>query len=69
MTTHSVTGAKVHDARIAALLFSHPVTHLLTLNVADFTRYGGLTVVAPGDVIPALDARGEVSRFSRLSLQ
>jgi predicted nucleic acid-binding protein len=52
VTTHSVHGVQVHDARIAALLLSNGVTHLLTLNKADFIRYAGLTVAAPEDLLP-----------------
>ena len=34
-----VSGAKVHDARLVATMRVHAVTHILTLNTADFTRY------------------------------
>jgi hypothetical protein len=42
---HSVTGVKVHDARLAAAMIVHGVTHLLTLNTDDFTRYEGIVAV------------------------
>ena len=49
--TLSVTGAKVHDARLVAAMHVHGITHLLTLNDRDFTRYPGITVVRPQDAI------------------
>ena len=48
--SHAVSGAKVHDARLVAAMMVHGVTHLLTLNVADFARYPGITVVHPRDL-------------------
>jgi predicted nucleic acid-binding protein len=42
---HAVPGAQVHDARLVAAMHVHGVTHLLTLNVRDLSRYLGITVV------------------------
>ena len=47
IVAHAVLGKQVHDARLAALMLSHGVTHLVTLNGRDFTRYPGLTVIDP----------------------
>lgn len=47
---HSVSGVQVHDARLAAAMKIHAVTHLLTLNPADFTRYPHITLVHPGSL-------------------
>jgi predicted nucleic acid-binding protein len=47
---HSVSGVKVHDARLAAAMSIHGVTHLLTLNTDDFKRYTHITAVHPGDL-------------------
>ncbi len=44
---HSVLGIQVHDARIAAVMYVHRVKHILTLNVADFERFSGLTAIHP----------------------
>jgi predicted nucleic acid-binding protein len=44
---HSVSGVQVHDARLAAAMRVHRVTHLLTLNPDDFKRYTHLTAVHP----------------------
>lgn len=49
-TQHAVSGRPAHDARIVALMLSHTVTHLLTLNPADFSRYSEITSLSPEDV-------------------
>jgi predicted nucleic acid-binding protein len=50
VTSLQVLGKQVHDARLAALMNCHGITHILTLNVADFTRYPGITVLDPAAV-------------------
>ncbi len=50
VVTNAVRGVQVHDARLVAWMQSHGVTHLLTLNGADFARYSGITAPAPADV-------------------
>jgi len=47
---HSVSGVQVHDARLAAAMYVHSVSHILTLNVADFSRFDGLTALHPESV-------------------
>jgi|ERR1700728_640399 predicted nucleic acid-binding protein len=47
---HAVLGVQVHDARLAAAMYVHRVSHILTLNVTDFGRFSGLTAVHPGNV-------------------
>jgi predicted nucleic acid-binding protein len=44
---YGVSGVQVHDARLAAAMYVHHVDHSLTLNVADFSRFTGLTAVHP----------------------
>jgi len=41
-----VSGRQVHDARLVAVMLAHGVTHLLTFNVGDFTRYQAMGIVA-----------------------
>ena len=48
---YGVSGVQVHDARLAAAMYVHGVTHILTLNVADFSRFAGLTALHPEGVI------------------
>jgi len=54
---HSVAGAQVHDARIAAAMLAHGVPRLLTLNDRDFARYPGISAVHPRDVLRAMPGR------------
>ena len=50
VVAHRVAGVQVHDARLAAAMYVHGVTHILTLNVADFSGFEGLTAVHPETV-------------------
>jgi predicted nucleic acid-binding protein len=47
---YGVSGVQVHDARLAATMYVHAVDHILTLNVADFSRFKGLTAVHPHSI-------------------
>ncbi len=47
---YSISGVQVHDARLAATMYVHGVNHILTLNVADFSRFVGLTPLHPDAV-------------------
>jgi predicted nucleic acid-binding protein len=47
---HSVSGVQVYDARLAAAMLVHGISHILTLNATDFSRYRGLTAVHPNSV-------------------
>ncbi len=49
---HRVSGVRVHDARLAAVMYAYGLTHLLTLNQPDFVRYSKLRVVHPSQVQP-----------------
>jgi predicted nucleic acid-binding protein len=53
VVAHSVKGVQVHDARLVAYMQAHVVAHILTLNGADFTRYPGITAIAPTDLLTA----------------
>ena len=52
--TLAVVGKQVHDARLVAVCHVHRVSHILTFNVAHFTRLtsvsSGLIVVNPASV-------------------
>ena len=41
-----VSGVQVHDARLVATMIANGITHILTLNAADFSRYSQLGIVA-----------------------
>lgn len=48
---YAVRGRQAHDARIAALMLGHNVTHILTFNTTDFARYSAITAVSPTDLL------------------
>lgn len=50
LVTHDVQGVQVHDARLAASMYVHGVTQLLTVNAGDFQRFKGLRVLHPAEV-------------------
>lgn len=50
VVAYSVTGIQVHDARIVSLMNVYGITHILTLNGADFSRYTGITSVSPDEI-------------------
>jgi len=47
-----VSGVKVHDARLVALMLANDVVRILTFNADDFRRYEalGIRAVDPGEV-------------------
>jgi hypothetical protein len=48
---YQVVGRAVHDAQLVASMLVNGITHLLTLNGADFARYSAeITVVHPRNV-------------------
>lgn len=49
VTVHSVSGVRVHDARLVAAMRVHGVSRLVTFNRADFLRYREITIVNPAD--------------------
>jgi len=55
---HGIKGVQVHDARTAALMLTHSLTDLLTLNKADFVRYqsDGLAARTPSELVASSTA-------------
>lgn len=51
IVANTTMGKTAHDARIAALMLAHGITHILTLNPADFARYDGITPVTPQQIV------------------
>lgn len=47
VVAHSVLGKQVHDARIAAAMIVHGITHLLTFNTDDFKRFSSIRALSP----------------------
>jgi len=46
---HRVSGAQVHDARLAASMLVHGVSHILTFNGSDFIRFRSLAAIHPNE--------------------
>jgi predicted nucleic acid-binding protein len=47
---HNVSGVQVHDARLAAAMYVYRVSHILTLNVSDFSRFSGIVPAHPNNL-------------------
>jgi predicted nucleic acid-binding protein len=47
---HSVRGKTAHDARIVAAMQRHGLTHLVSANPGDFSRFPGITVLTPAQI-------------------
>ena len=47
---YSVKGVQVHDAKLVAAMCVHDLTHILTFNVDDFSRYPEIIAVHPSTV-------------------
>ncbi len=49
---YGVSGVQAYDARLAATMIVHHVTHILTFNISDFARYApeGIVAVDPTTV-------------------
>ena len=47
---YGVMGAKVHDARLVAIMKVHGLDQILTFNGQDFGRYEGVMAVHPETV-------------------
>jgi predicted nucleic acid-binding protein len=52
IVAYGVSGVQVHDAHLVAAMRAHRVSHILTFNTSDFTRYApkGIVAVAPATV-------------------
>ena len=48
---HGVLGVQAHDARLAAAMFVHDVSHILTLNATDFKTFQRSHCCAPGQCL------------------
>lgn len=46
----NILGKKAHDARLAAAMARHGVTHLLTGNQGDFRRFSSIVLIDPVDL-------------------
>lgn len=44
---HQISGVKSYDARLAAAMQRHGITHFLTFNVTDFRHYAHVNIIDP----------------------
>lgn len=51
VTAYQVTGRRVHDARLVAVMLSHGISHLLTFNGGDFRQFREIVTVEPGEIV------------------
>jgi predicted nucleic acid-binding protein len=51
VVTHGVMGVQAHDAKLAAFMMAHGLTHVLTFNASDFTRYPTIVAMTPAGVL------------------
>ncbi len=51
---HQIEGKPAHDARLVAGMKLLGLTHLLTFNQRDFTRYSGITLLDPSQLASAI---------------
>lgn len=49
--THAVQGKCAHDARLVAAMQRHRLVHLMTFNKADFTRFPGINIYTPTEIL------------------
>jgi len=49
--TYAVQGKIAHDARLVAAMQRHRLVHLMTFNKADFTRFPGIRVYTPTEIL------------------
>lgn len=48
---YKVTGRRIFDLRLLAVMRAHQITHLLTFDVEDFPTVSGLTIVHPNQIV------------------
>jgi predicted nucleic acid-binding protein len=48
--SEGITGVLANDARLVAVMRVYGLTHVLTFNVRDFTRFSGITVIDPNSL-------------------
>jgi predicted nucleic acid-binding protein len=53
LVAHHVKGAKVHDARLVAIMQAYGLVNVLTLNQPDFLRYSGVQAIHPNQIQPS----------------
>ena len=47
VVAHNVKGKLTHDSRLVAAMLRHGISHLLTFNAQDFSRFFGVAPIEP----------------------
>jgi predicted nucleic acid-binding protein len=50
LTDRRITGAQVHDARLAAVMKVHGIGRIVTFNISDFARFPEIEAVHPDKI-------------------
>jgi predicted nucleic acid-binding protein len=50
VTSHKISGKRAHDLRIQAVMLTHNIPHILTLNPQDFVAIEGLIIIHPNSL-------------------
>lgn len=70
LDAHPVSGARIHDLRIAATMVENGITRIVTYDEHVFAHLPGITVVRPSDLLrapsSAAEDDGEVERNDTL---
>lgn len=53
VSTQKISGKRIHDVRIAAMMKIASIDYILTLNPGDFSNISDITVVHPRQIIDA----------------
>lgn len=61
LDAHPVSGARIHDLRIAATMLENGVTEITTYDEHVFAHLPGITVVDPSDLIPTVEPEDDNS--------
>jgi predicted nucleic acid-binding protein len=48
---HKVSGKPTHDARLVAAMLAHGLTSIVSFDATGFSRYAGIEVIHPADVV------------------
>lgn len=51
VTQHQVSGKPAHDAHLVAAMLAHGLTTVLTFDKSGFSRYPGIQVVHPAEIV------------------
>lgn len=48
--SRAISGKRVHDVRLVAVMLAHSISHILTFNTTDFAGFSGIDIAHPATV-------------------